>query len=79
MTYIEKWLNHNVWDGEDRSGCKNDIANFDPDGLLALLTDCQDDMQLELNRVESELERVNKLSATQARIILSLIEEVNNG
>jgi len=75
MTYLEKWLNHNVWDGEDRSGCKNDRANFNPDDLLELFTDCHEDLQLELNRAQSELTRVNALTETQARIIRRLVDE----
>ena len=62
MTYLEKWLNHNVWDGEDRSGCKNDRANFNPDDLLELFTDCHEDLELELNRAQSELTRVSALT-----------------
>ena len=58
MTYLEKWLNHNVWDGEDRSGCKNDRANFNPDDLLELFTDCHEDLQLELNRAQSRIEEL---------------------
>lgn len=40
MTTVKEWLNANVWDGEDRSGCKTDSAVFNPDELLDLVTNC---------------------------------------
>ena len=33
------WINANVWDGEDRAGCKGDMASFDPDELQELIND----------------------------------------
>lgn len=33
------YINANVWDGEDRSGCKGDGAGFDPDELQELIDD----------------------------------------
>ena len=36
---IAEYVNANVWDGEDRSGCKNDCASFDPDELQELIVD----------------------------------------
>ncbi len=36
---IAEYVNANVWDGEDRSGCKNDSASFDPDELQELIAD----------------------------------------
>jgi hypothetical protein len=36
---IAEYINANVWDGEDRSGCTNDSASFDPDELQELIVD----------------------------------------
>jgi len=33
------FIDANVWDGEDRSGCKSDFATFDPDDLQELADD----------------------------------------
>ena len=33
----KSYLDANVWDGEDRSGCKNDFATFNPDELQELV------------------------------------------
>ena len=41
---IKAWLDANVWDGEDRSGCKNDYANHSPDDLQELVEDCLSDI-----------------------------------
>jgi hypothetical protein len=30
------FIDHNVWDGEDRSGCKADSSTFSPDELQEL-------------------------------------------
>jgi len=38
------WINANVWDGEDRAGCKSDGAGFDPDELQELINDLVDDL-----------------------------------
>ena len=38
------WINSNVWDGEDRAGCKGDRATFDPDDLQELINDLVDDL-----------------------------------
>ena len=35
----KKFIDANVWDGEDRSGAKNDRAIFDPDDLQELIDD----------------------------------------
>jgi len=34
-----KFIDANVWDGEDRSGATNDRATFDPDELQELIDD----------------------------------------
>ncbi len=36
------FIDANVHDGEDRSGCKDDIANFSPDELQELIDDLID-------------------------------------
>lgn len=41
---IKKWLDDNVWDGEDRSGCKGDFVNLDPDELQELVEELIGDM-----------------------------------
>lgn len=33
------FIDHNIWDGEDRSGCKTDSATFNPDELQQLVDD----------------------------------------
>jgi len=33
----KSYIDQNVWNGEDRSGCKNDRASFDPDDLQGLV------------------------------------------
>lgn len=75
MTYLENWLNHNVWDGEDRSGCKNDRANFNPDDLLELFTNCHEDLESELNRAQSELKRSKEISKRQGEITAINMED----
>jgi len=35
----KKFVDANVWDGEDREGCKGDFASFDPDSLQELIND----------------------------------------
>ena len=75
MTYLENWLNHNVWDGEDRSGCKNDRANFNPDDLLELFTNFHEDLRLELNRAQSELKRSKEISKRQGEITAINMED----
>ena len=37
---IKTWLDANVWDGDDRSGCKSDEALFNPDSLQELVEEC---------------------------------------
>ena len=37
---IKQWLDANVHDGDDRSGCKNDWVKHDPDELQELVEDC---------------------------------------
>ena len=41
---IKTWLDANVWDGEDRSGCKGDYANHSPDDLQELVEECMADI-----------------------------------
>jgi hypothetical protein len=38
------WIDANVWDGEDRSGCLGDSATFNPDELQELANDLLDDL-----------------------------------
>ena len=40
---IKEWLDANVHDGQDRSGCKLDWHMFDPDELQTLVEDCVKD------------------------------------
>jgi len=42
--FTKDWINANVWDGEDRSGCPNDWATFCPDDLQELIDDLVDDL-----------------------------------
>lgn len=58
MTTIKEWLNANVWDGEDRSGCKTDSAAFSPDELLELVTDCIAATQPQWVSVEERLPEI---------------------
>lgn len=41
---IKAWLDANVWDGEDRTGCNTDWVKHDPDDLLELVVDCFQDI-----------------------------------
>lgn len=41
--FAKTWLDANVWDGEDRSGCIDDWARFDPEELQALFDDFIED------------------------------------
>lgn len=36
------WIDANVWDGEDRSGCHHDCAGFSPDDLQDLINELID-------------------------------------
>ena len=42
--FCKSWLNDNVHDGEDRSGCKGDKAIFNPDELQELIDDMLTDL-----------------------------------
>lgn len=44
---IKLWLDANVWDGEDRSGCPGDSASFNPDELQELVEECFEDLLAE--------------------------------
>ena len=35
----KSFIDANVWDGDDRAGCKSDRAVFDPDGIQELVDD----------------------------------------
>jgi len=43
-TYTKEWVDANVWDGEDRSGSKNDWAKFTPNELQKLFDDYHADL-----------------------------------
>ena len=47
------FIDANVWDGDDRSGCKNDYASFDPDNL-------QDSSGATMNFGEGESDKTKK-------------------
>ena len=38
----KQFIDANVWDGEDRAGCKGDFASFSPDTLQELINDLVD-------------------------------------
>jgi len=38
------WINANVHDGEDRTGCNSDYSRFTPDELYELIEDLLDDL-----------------------------------
>ena len=40
--HAKRFIDANVWDGEDRAGCKKDWAKFDPDELQELVNDLLD-------------------------------------
>jgi hypothetical protein len=40
----KSFIDQNVWDGEDRSGCKNDWVGFNPDDLQELIFDLLDNL-----------------------------------
>ena len=40
------FINANVWDGEDRSGAKNDRIVFDPDELIELIDELIDSLSI---------------------------------
>lgn len=42
--YAKTWIDANVHDGEDRSGCKSDWVKYDPDSLQELIDDLLDDL-----------------------------------
>lgn len=33
----KEFIDANIWDGEDRSGCNNDVTHFTPDELQELI------------------------------------------
>lgn len=39
---LKQWVDANVWDGEDRKGCRGYSASFCPDGLQELFDDALD-------------------------------------
>lgn len=40
--HAKRFIDANVWDGEDRAGCKNDWAKFSPDDLQELVDELLD-------------------------------------
>ncbi len=46
--WVKDWIDQNVWDGEDRSGCDSDWARFTPDDLQELIDDMLDAIEDEL-------------------------------
>ena len=52
---IKGWLDANVWDGEDRSGCTGDSAVHNPDDLQELVEDCFDSVFEDLLKQETEM------------------------
>ena len=40
----KKWIDDNVWDGDDRSGCLEDVTAFSPDDLQELIDDLIEDL-----------------------------------
>jgi len=42
-SFCKTWVDANVWDGEDRSGCDCDGATFTPDELQELFDDFIED------------------------------------
>ena len=55
-TEIKSWLAANIWDGEDRAGCKNDSAIFNPDELQELFEEFMKDYEDKLKARIAELE-----------------------
>ena len=55
---LKNWIDANVHDGEDRSGCDNDWIKFAPDGLQELIDDMYDDVIVpKLNAKDEEIKR----------------------
>jgi predicted nuclease with TOPRIM domain len=56
---LKEYIDANVWDGEDRAGCKNDKAVFNPDELQEfaeeLIEDC---FESEIEAKDKEIERL---------------------
>ena len=74
---LKKWIDANVWDGEDRSGAKNDSACFNPDDLQELIDELYDyeikpkyaAVCQELECATNDIELLNKeVAALKARI-----------
>ena len=38
------YIDANIWDGDDRAGCKSDFASFNPDNLQEVIDDMLDDI-----------------------------------
>jgi len=53
------FINANIWDGEDRSGCLSDWCRFTPDDLQELVDDLIEDITKPLlNQLEKQQEIV---------------------
>jgi hypothetical protein len=57
----KKWIDANIWDGEDRSGCKGDGVKFDPDDLQELIDGLVEDLFIpKLKATERKLAEAEK-------------------
>ena len=58
MTYLENWLNESVFypKKDEQPGAE---YGFSRERLLELFTNCHEDLELELNRAQSELKEDN--------------------
>jgi len=70
MTYLEKWLDEKVWNIEGV-----DTVTFSQESLLRFFTDCHEDLELELNRAQSELKRSKEISKRQGEITAINMED----
>ena len=52
------WIDANVHDGEDRSGCKSDWSKFNPDDLQELIDDLVDDL---FEEQQKQIDKLNKV------------------
>ena len=64
MTYLEKWLNESVFypKKDEQPGAE---YGFSRERLLELFTNCHEDLELELNRAQSELQHYKQLLKDQ--------------
>ena len=81
---LKLWIDANVWDGQDRAGCKGDFAKFTPDELQELVDDLFDDvMQAKYAAVCAELEELTEKHINlwndhgkQAKEVLCYIDDI---